>query len=295
MNRLLMFLMLVAAFVLDRWPVRSADTAAEFHGLGVAHHLERSLDAAAEGYDRALALDAPRDARADEWTLIERFAPRVFAQRDEPFELRDVAAVLHPDTGEIAYHLFWDDDIDFPDDNDPSDHEVVWVLPADDRRAIRRYATYFHGRTLVAGEPALADAAAHGGRPAVYVQWGKHGSMPRGWEAHRIVAERGETESKYYPVDTPITLLEYNRGTWKKLAGEGRRALGNPIAARLAWPARFSGSWDDFIQFTRRIDTTRHLRNGRLAVVSRWNSGPLNRWLIRYNFRPKTEWPDDAR
>src|SRR5918996_4415636 len=108
---------------------RPAD-ADELHEVGIAHHLERSLNEAAEAYDRALALEPPRDPNAIEWQRITAFAPRVFAQRDEPFALTDVAAILHPQTGIIAYHLFWEDDIDFPDDNDPCDHEVVWVQPS---------------------------------------------------------------------------------------------------------------------------------------------------------------------
>jgi hypothetical protein len=270
---------------------RSAD-ADELHETGIAHHLERSLNEAAEAYDRALALDPPRDPNAIEWRRITAFAPRVFAHRDEPFALTDVAAILHPDTGSIAYHLFWEDDIDFPDDNEPSDHEVVWVQPSRDGRRVEHVWTYFHGRLLEAGPEAIAEAQANGGRAAVYVQWGKHGSMPRGWQQMRIVAEEGESDAGQTRADVPITLLEYNRGTWKKLATEGRRAPDNPLARRAGWPDRFPGSWDAFQQFTRSMDLAARLARTKLALVSRWNSGPLNRWLVRYNFRPKTEWPD---
>jgi hypothetical protein len=262
------------------------------YDAGVAAHLERSLDAASAAYDAVLVESPPRAPSADEWRAIERFAPRVFTTAGEPFELRDVAAIVHPETGVIAFHFFWDDDIDYPDDNDPSDHEVVWSIPSSDRTRLLGFRTYFHGRELAAGAPALGDAAAHGGRPAVYVQWGKHGAMPLGWERLTITAEDGETESTYYPIDRPITLEQYNHGTWRKLTVEGRRQRGNPIAARLNWPERFEGDWRAFSTFPKAIDVVPIIRRHRTALVTRWTNAALNRWLIRYNFKPKTEWPD---
>ncbi|MEP6917260.1 MAG: hypothetical protein ABJC89_16530 [Acidobacteriota bacterium] len=101
---------------------------------------------------------------------------------------------------------------------------------------------------------AVADAAAHRGRPATLVQWGNHGSMPLGWERLSIVAEDGETESKYYPLDRPISLEEYNRGTWRKLTTEGRREPGHPIASRAGWPIMFAGDWNAFATFPVAID-----------------------------------------
>lgn len=283
--------------ILTAWAlvlVPLAGNIAELYDAGVAAHLERSLDAASAAYDEVLRTDPPREPTAAEWSTIERFAPRVFTTKTEPFALTDVAAIVNPDTGVIAYHLIWDDDIDFPDDNDPSDHEVVWSMPSADRRTLARFVTYFHGRQLIADQAALEDAATHGGRPAVFVQWGKHGSMPLGWQRQRIVAEENETESAYYPVGRPITIEEYNRGTWRKLATEGRRAIDNPIAGRLGWPRRFEGTWDAFSTFPSAIDPRPMMRGRRTALVSRWNSATLNRWLIRYNFKPKTEWPDTA-
>ena len=90
--------------------------------------------------------------------------------------------MLHPERRLIAYHLFWEDDIDFPEDNDPSDHELVWVAYSADGQQIEQVWTYFHGRLLAGGEPALREAREHGLRPRVDVQWGKHGSMPVGWQ-----------------------------------------------------------------------------------------------------------------
>ena len=101
------------------------------------------------------------------------------------------------------------------------------------------------------------------------------------------MAEDGETEAGHYAIDKPITLDDYNRGTWEKLRTEGRRAGDNPIAARLNWPRRFEGTWEAFSTFPRLVDPLPLIQSRRAALISRWNSAALNRWLIRYNFRPQ--------
>ncbi len=270
------------------------ETAAGLHQRGVEYHLQRRLDEASREYARALALDPPRAPTAEERATILRFAPRVYTTPDEPFPLKDAAAVLHPSEPIVAYHLFWEDDIDFPEDNDPCDHEVVWVRFSPDRRSIERFSTYFHGRILEGGEGALREAAQHGMRPRVNVQWGKHGSMPLGWESIEIVADEGDSERAFYAVGKPITLVEYNRGTWQKLRSEGRRLRDHPMARRLRWPDRFTGEWERFIDFSRTSDLVRLINEKGMISVSRWNSAVINQHFLPYNFRPKTEWPGDV-
>jgi hypothetical protein len=267
------------------------ETASGRHERGVNFHLERRLDEAALEYAQALALDPPRMPGADERATILRFAPRVFTTPDEIFPLKDAAAVLHPSERLIAYHLFWEDDIDFPDDNDPCDHEVVWVQFSPDRQSVERFWAFFHGRILEAGEDALRDARAYAMRPRVNVQWGKHGSMPFGWESMSIVGDTGDLERAYYTVGKPISLAEYNRGTWQKLKTDGRRLIDHPLARRLQWPDRFTGTWERFVDFSRPVDLAAAIKAGNLMSVTRWNSAVINRYFLAYNFRPKTEWP----
>ena len=173
-------------------------------------------------------------------------------RRTRSFPLKDAAAVLHPSERLIAYHLFWEDDIDFPEDNDPCDHEVVWVQFSRDRQSIERFWTYFHGRILEGGEDALRDARRHEMRPRVNVQWGKHGSMPLGWESMTIVGDAGDLERAYYAVGKPITLGEYNRGTWQKLRKEGRRLIDHPMARRLQMARSLRGRVDALRRFLAR-------------------------------------------
>ena len=269
----------------------AADGAADHHRRGVDFHLQRRLDEASREYARALAIDPARDATGSELALVRRMAPRVFVTPTEFFSLKDAAAVLHPAERLIAYHLFWEDDIDFPEDNDPCDHEVVWVQYTADASSVERFWTYFHGRILDAGDAAVRDARAHGMRPRVNVQWGKHGSMPVEWEQMPITPDSGDSERNYYPVGRPITLSIYNRGTYQKLRSEGRRLPDHPIGRRLGWPARFDGAWEQFVAFSKPVSFLELLDERKMIRVSRWNSAVINQHFLPYNFRPKTEWP----
>jgi hypothetical protein len=272
---------------------QEADTAEAHHQRGVAHHNRRCLDDASREYARTLELDPPRELTAAEWQLVRRFAPRIYTTPTEFFPLKDFAVILHPSARQIAYHLFWEDDIDFPEDNDPCDHELMWVQYAADGKSIEKIWTYFHGRILEGGAAALADARRHGQRPRVNTQWGKHGSMPLGWEEMSITANEGDAEKKYYPVGQPITLKRYQEGTYRKLAEEGRRLANHPIGIRLGWPLKFTGSWNDFVNFSRLVEPLALLDKKKLAKVSRWNSATINQHFLTYNFRPKTEWPTE--
>jgi hypothetical protein len=268
--------------------------AAEAHARGVEFHNARRLDEASREYAHALSLDPPRPPAAGELAIIKRFAPRLYTTAAEFFPLRDFAAVLHPSERLIAYHLFWEDDIDFPEDNDPCDHELVWVQFSRDGLTLERFWTYFHGRILDGGEPALRDARDHAMRPRVNVQWGKHGSLPHGWESLPIVADEGDIERKYLSRGSPIALLDYNRATWQKLQTEGRRLKDHPLSGRLGWPDRFEGDWNQFVAFSRLVDPLPWLDRHRMISVSRWNSAVIDQQFLAYNFRAKTEWPIES-
>jgi hypothetical protein len=281
-----------AAFSLPQ-QTAGPDTAEAHHQLGVEHHLVRNLDEASREYARVLELEPGRALSAGEVSLVRRFAPRLYTTPREFFPLKDFAVVVHPERRLIAYHFFWEDDIDFPEDNDPCDHELIWVEYSADRQGIQGIWTYFHGRILTGGEVALSDARQHQMRPRVNVQWGKHGLMPAGWESLPIVPDDGDIERKYLKPGSETTLASYNEAAFRKLKEEGRRLPDNAIARRLKWPDRFDGTLRDFVDFSRSIDPLEAFDRTRMAKVSRWNSATINREFLTYNFRPKTEWPDD--
>jgi hypothetical protein len=109
------------------------------------------------------------------WALARSLAPVLYLQRDEPFPLDRVAAVVHPTRPIIAYHLLWRHDVNgqWVPWAKPSDEEVVWIGYDPGTRAPTDIWTYWHGSVL---HTPWRDK----GRTAVDVQWGKHGSMPHG-------------------------------------------------------------------------------------------------------------------
>ncbi len=106
--------------------------------------------------------------------LARSLAPVLFLQRDEWFPLERVVAVLHPTQRVIAYHLLWRDDVhgSWIPFTVATDQEIVWV-GYDSSGAPTDLWSYWHGAIL------RADWRGRG-PPAVEVQWGKHGSLPRG-------------------------------------------------------------------------------------------------------------------
>ena len=123
---------------------------------------------------RPIALDGalpPDDPAAH---LARAVAPVLYLQRDEWFRLERVVAVVHPKRPIIGYYLLWRDDVHgaWIPFTKATDEEVVWV-GYDSTNAPTDIWTYWHGKILHANWRAQ-------GTVAVDVQWGKHGSMPRG-------------------------------------------------------------------------------------------------------------------
>ena len=116
------------------------------------------------------------DARPvdDSLTMLARaLAPVLYLQRDETFPLERVVAAVHPRHRVIAYYLLWRDDVHgaWVPFTVPTDEEVVWV-GYDASGAPTDIWTYWHGHIL--------HTPWVGRQVAIDVQWGKHGSLPRG-------------------------------------------------------------------------------------------------------------------
>jgi hypothetical protein len=106
--------------------------------------------------------------------LARALAPVLFLQRDEWFALERVVAVVHPSRRVIAYHLLWRDDVhgSWIPFTVPTDQEIVWV-GYDSTLAPTELWTFWHGSILHTPWQGR-------GTSIVDVQWGKHGSLPRG-------------------------------------------------------------------------------------------------------------------
>lgn len=122
---------------------------------------------------RPLSLErtlAPSDSGA---VLARRLAPLLYLQPDEMFPLLRVVAVIHPFQRLIAYNLLWRDDVhgSWIPFTVATDQEVIWV-GYDRTNAPTDVWTYWHGLVLHTAWPRK--------QVAIDVQWGKHGSLPRG-------------------------------------------------------------------------------------------------------------------
>lgn len=117
----------------------------------------------------------PDAADSADVALARDLAPTLYVQRDEPFPLERVVAVIDPTRPIIAYHFLWSHDINgqWMPWTKPSDEELVWVGYDSSTRQPTNLWTYWHGTIL---HTSWRDK----GQPAVSVQWGKHGSLPHG-------------------------------------------------------------------------------------------------------------------
>lgn len=234
----------------------------------LAAHRQRNLGEASRCYSELLRQDPPADPTAAQLALVLKFAPRLFNIAGEFFPLKDIVAIIHPDRPVIGYHVFWEDDIGYPSDNEPCDHEMVWIEYDPATEAVTRVSTYFHGRIL-APAGAVAEANAHGGRAWIGVEWGFHGSIP--WQG--MAAAEAKLREHWRLAHEP--------------PAERRR---DPLAR--GWPEKFPGDYDAYVNYNfANDDALARLKKDSLVFVSRWPLATLNRYCLRYNFAVKTEWP----
>lgn len=251
---------------LESWEPFQREELVLLNRRAFTHHWPlRRLAEASRDYARLLELNPPRRPTRDEEGTMLKLAPLLSTHPEEPFALSDVVALHHPTRPLIAYHLFWDDDIDFPEDNDPADHEVVWVAYEPLSGRPTHLHAYFHGRIL--------NAEFREDRPTFAVEWGKHGSLPM--DRNGLAAN-------------PPNLQTH----WSRLHERGIRFADHPLASR--WPKRFNGDWRDYLRFQRTVDSRALLERRRLLWVSEWANATLDQYALTYNFAPKIEWPEEG-
>ena len=241
----------------------------------MATHRAGNLAEARLLYREILAEDGTRTPTKSEIELVLRFAPLLYVTPAEPFPLRDAAAVCHPRLPLLAYHLFWDADIEFPAGNDACDHEVVWLLLDERRERVEKVFTFYHG-TIIASYEGARDAMERGGRARIFVQWGKHGSLPVDWE--KIEGGR---------------FLESMRKTYHRLHAQGCKDADHPLARE--WPHSFAGTWDEFTDFSQEVDPRPLLSRSKYIMIGERASAIIAVYFLRYCFAVKESWPDFRR
>src|SRR5215207_9700725 len=123
---------------------------------------------------RPIAISSALSADDPATQMVRAIAPVLYLQRDEWFQLSRVVAVIHPKRQIVGYYLLWRDDVHgaWIPFTKATDEEIVWV-GYDSTRAPTDVWTYWHGKIL------HADWR-NRGTVTIDVQWGKHGSLPRG-------------------------------------------------------------------------------------------------------------------
>lgn len=242
--------------------------------LGETYHINGELRKSGIYYREVLRKCPPQTVTEEESRKIIQYAPLLYTQKTEPFLLRDVVGIHHPTKPIIAYHLFWEDDYDYPDDYEPCDHEEVWVTYDEASGEVKAIATWFHGflhRTKKA-----VDVYKKNNEIQVYVEWGKHGSLLPGWEV------------AIDPI-TNIPLRHVMKMDFNSLI-KGGRMTDHPIKRN--WPEAFKGNYSEFISFDKPIDTKELLQEKRYMIKAAYSS-PVLQQFIPYNFHPKYNWPED--
>jgi hypothetical protein len=203
--------------------------------------------------------------------LVLRFAPRLYMHDADSTEIFEIVPVFHPERPVIAYHLFLGDDALFAGWGKEIDHEILWVEYDPVTFKVADVATYWH-RTVLRTDKCTVDAKASQQRPKVFVQWGQHGLLPLGWDDLATARPRAELLAHYGLIKT----LPRIPGTQKNVDG----------------PVTFTGSWEEYIRFTREVDVAYYLEKAEI-VVSEYPDAEL-RALIepKYGvFGRKKEWP----
>ena len=242
--------------------------------LGIAHHLNGELRTAGRYYQSVLELYPPQNLSEAETSSILRYAPLLHVNKQECFDLMDVVAIHHPEETIIAYHLFWEDDYDFPDDYEPCDHEIVWVEYDAENEAVRNVQCFFHSYVL-STTTAVEVANQNNGQASVYIEWGKHGSLLDDWE--QVQDERG----RYFARD--LMKVDYEE------VSRGGRVPSHPL--KRWWPEKFEGEYTDYLNFSKIVDTRHRLRNKPMMAKTEYANAILQQHFLLYNFHPKYDWP----
>jgi hypothetical protein len=193
----------------------------------------------------------------------------------ECFPLKDIVAVHHPSKPLIGYHLFWEDDYDFPDDYEPCDHEEVWIEYDPETEVVTNVMCWFHARILES-KLAVNEALKNQDRAIFRIEWGKHGSLVCGWEDMKE------------PL-TGVSIPEWLRKTYEQVK-RGGRVPSHPL--KRFWPKGFEGDFEEYIDFSVTVDPLELLKNKPFMYKSEWVNAVIFTNALLYNFHPKMEWPD---
>jgi hypothetical protein len=239
------------------------------------YHLDGNLRRAGELYKRVLELAPPAELQEAEIAAIRKYCPMLLTTPKECFPLKDFIAVHHPNRPLIGYHLFWEDDYDFPDDYEPCDHEEVWVEYDPRKETVTKVMTFFHS-SVIESKAAAVEAGLNGERPVIRIEWGKHGSLLKGWE-DMMIPMKG------------ISVTEWLKETYKQVQAGGRVPK-HPL--KRFWPTGFDGTFEEYTDFSIPVCPLEFLERKPLMFKTEWVNAVIFTNSLLYNFHPKMEWPE---
>jgi hypothetical protein len=207
------------------------------------------------------------DGVADWFQLALRFAPRLYLQAEEPYEIESVIPVFHPAQPVIAYHIFFEDDALYSKKGLGLDHELVWVRYDPVTLKLMDVITFWH-RTTLRTDACLLDAKSNQQRPRIEVQWGQHGMLPWKWRDIFSVRPRLELALHYSLV------AQSNQSDGAETDG------GSPL---------FGGSYEQYLQFTACLDLSNYIREENI-IIAEHPAGEIGA-LISGAYAEKKEWP----
>jgi hypothetical protein len=243
--------------------------------LAEFYHLDGYLRKAGELYRKVLEIDPLIPITEKEERLMRKFCPILMINPNECFPLKDIVVVHHPSKPVIGYHLFWEDDYDFPDDYEPCDHEEVWIEYNPKTEVITNVMCWFHSRVLES-EAAVDEAQSNHQRAIIRIEWGKHGSLLCGWE------------NMNEPL-TGISLPQWLKDTFDHVK-RGGRVPSHPL--KRFWPKGFKGDYEEYTNFSVKVDPLDWLNKKPLMYKTQWVNAVIFTDSLLYNFHPKMEWPD---
>jgi hypothetical protein len=196
------------------------------------------------------------------------FAPELYLNPSEPFELVAVVPVFHPSKPMIAYHVFFDEDAMLAGRGKDLDHEVLWIEYDPVTLKVVEVFTLWH-RAVLTTNACAPDARLRGQHARVCVQWGQHGLLPFGWQD--LVSARPKLELRmHYKIVTYVNRI--------------------PLASPLKPPVAFKGSYDAYLTFTEVVDTSEYIRKQSPLVAE--DADQALRPRIARSFYSKKAWPD---
>ena len=216
---------------------------------------------------RGSTAESYRDGETDLNLLALRFAPRLYLQQDEPYDIMAIIPVHHPARPVIAYHIFFEEEVINAGRGKDLDPEIMWVEYDPVTLKVADVATLWH-RTVLRRSTCTVNAKASQQRPSVYVQWGQHGIMPLGWETPKSARPYGELLFWYNWIRTGNRIPGVQKGEVKET---------------------FSGEWKDYITFAKEVDAVFFVQRQEIIEDER----PYKELESRINrsFDRKKEWP----